>query len=950
MTTERWRRLDQVFADAQQHPPEARVAFVASTCQADDALRADALSLLDADNQSGEFLTSTALDRLAKVFAADGWSLRPGERVGAYLVDRLLGSGGSGEVWRAHDERLGRDVAIKVLLPYFSRDAERLRRFAEEARTAGALNHSNILAVYDVGEHQGAPFLVSECLEGESLRKRLEAEPLPLDEALTVALGIARGLAAAHARGIIHRDLKPDNVFLRSDGGVKILDFGLAKLQQPIDALQTAGSHTLTGVIVGTAGYMAPEQVRGEDVDARSDLFALGATLYEMVHGQRPFRGASTFETLHAILTTEAPDLSSVNRHVPQAVATIVTRLLKKAPDARFQSAADLAWALEQVKQVPFDVAAHQLPARDAITTGRSRWLQWVAAAAMAAVVLVGGWWLLPETTRAPVAMQLTQFSWTLPARMVLDSAPIVSPDSQHIAFVGVDASGSRLFVRNLASLHAAMVPGTEGAKQPFWSPDSRSLGFFARGKLMKVAIVGGVPVVIADALDGRGGAWSSSGTVVFAPDLNVSSLAKVFPDAGRIEPATLLDHTQGENSHRWPAFLPDGVHFLYFVRSTADERRGVYAGSVDHTAAVPGVPLFQSESEVVFAPPSSGRGPGNLLYVRNGRLEARSFDADRLTLVGDARTLDVQAGGNTTYHSSMLSASADVLAFASAPMPFGMRLGSVQRNGEDLQLQKESEIQNWPRLSPNGQRLARQRIDGVRGNPDIWVDDLARGTRVRVTTAPEPDIFPVWSPDGNRLAYVTGNSPGRSGQRNLSIAAADGTVLQAFPCPGGPGIYCEPTDWTPDGERIIVNVRGVRGGDVWTVATETGESAQPLLAEPYTERDARVSPDGRWISYVSDESGRPEVSVRNISGPPTRIVVSGDGGDQPVWRRDGAELFFVDPDGRLRSVSVRRTADGTPRFGLPVQLDVPPDRLRALGSAIRRLSRRTPPLLAAPQ
>ena len=323
------------------------------------------------------FWRGTALDRLAKGFTADGWSLRAGERVGAYIVEHLLGSGGSGEVWRARDARIGRDVAIKVLLPHFSKDAERLRRFAEEARTAGALNHSNILAVYDVGEHQGAPFLVSECLEGESLRARLDAGPVGQDEAVVVALGIARGLAAAHARGIVHRDLKPDNVFLRSDGGVKILDFGVAKLLMPVDPLFAAGSHTVTGAIIGTAGYMAPEQVRGENVDARADLFALGATLYEMLHGQRPFRGASAIETLHAILTTEVPDLGSVHHRVSPSLATIVTRLLKKAPDARFQSAVDLAWALEQVKQVPVGVDTPQVPVVDYSAARRPRWFRW---------------------------------------------------------------------------------------------------------------------------------------------------------------------------------------------------------------------------------------------------------------------------------------------------------------------------------------------------------------------------------------------------------------------------------------------------------------------------------------------------------------------------------------------------------------------------------------------
>jgi Tol biopolymer transport system component len=920
MTDARRRQLDQLFAEAIQHAPDARAEFVARTCGDDDGLRADVLSLLQADSSSGEFLASTALDELAREFSADGWSLRAGERVGAYVVDRLLGSGGSGEVWRARDERLDRDVAIKVLLPHYARDAERLRRFAEEARAAGGINHSNILAVYDVGEHRGAPFLVSECLEGESLRKRLNAGPLPPDQALAVALAIARGLAAAHARGIVHRDLKPDNVFLRSDGVVKILDFGLAKLTLPIDPRQAAGSHTVTGVIVGTAAYMAPEQVRGETVDARADLFALGTTLHEMLRGERPFSGASIVETMHAILTTEPPNLSSVNRQVPRALATIVARLLKKAPEARFQSAADLVWALEQVAQAPTDIDAHPAIVGESAIVKRPRWLPWALLSAAAVVFLAGAWSWRGGAGREPDAMPLIQAVWTLPPGTSLDSAPVVSPDGQHVAFVGADASGSRLFVRNRAASHAVVIPGTEGAKHPFWSPDSRSLAFFARGQLMRVLLAGGAVVAVTPVFDARGGSWSPSGTIVFSPDLMSTALMKVPDRGGPVEAATLLDRARGDNSHRWPAFLPDGVHFLYFVRAEAEERRGVYVGRVDRPAAVPGEPLFQSESEVVYVPAASGRGLGDLLYVRNGRIEARPFDANRVALAGDPRTLDLRAGELTPYHSSLLSASAGLLAFGSSRVPFGMLLASVDRSGANLQVEKTSEPQGWPRLAPDG-RLARQRIDPIKGNGDIWVD-LGGGRQVRVTTAPGPHLLPVWSPDWNRLAYVSGNPPGRPGERRLTIAAADGSqVLQSFPCPGGQDAFCEPTDWLPD-DRLIVNVRGPHGGDIWVVSTD-GDSAEKLLAEPYPERDGQVF--GRWIAYVSQDERVPNVSVISMSGPRKRFTISGGGGDQPVWRGDGRELFFVDPRGGLRSVAVSWTPDGVPTFDSPVELPVPP-------------------------
>jgi Tol biopolymer transport system component len=741
---------------------------------------------------------------------------------------------------------------------------------------------------------------------------------LALDEVVTIALGIARGLSAAHVRGIVHRDLKPENVFLRSDGVPKILDFGLAKLQLPLDDQTTTTSHTMTGVIAGTAGYMAPEQVKGEQVDGRADLFALGVTLYEMVGGRHPFKGASTFETLHAILTTDPPDVSTLNRNVSVPLARIVTRLLKKDRDARFQSASDLAWALEQVGQrrddqtEPFQRPAETLP------FWKARWVTGVAAALTSVAVLVGIWKVLPTSRVESPPIALTQFVWTLPPGMSLDSPPVVAPDGQSIAFIGRDATTSRLVVRSLGSLELKAIAGSEGAKQPFWSPDSKWLGFFAGGRLMKVALSGGAPVAIAEAPDARGAAWSQSGTIVFSPDLVLTALVRVSADGGPVEPVTLLDQSKGDNSHRWPVFLPDGIHFLYFNRSSVDERRGVYIGRIDRPASAANSLLLRSESEAVYAG-EPGTAEGNLFVVDHGRIEVRRIDTTRMRVTGDARTLGFQSGGNTPYHPMMLSASTNLLAFAASSVPYGLELESVDRSGNDKRVLEEPQAQNWPRVSPDGRRLAWLRIDAMRGNPDIWVQDLDRGTRPRITTSPEPDVLPVWSPDGTRLAFVLGRPPGRPGVRVLTIANADGSgVVRSFPCPG----ECYPTDWTSDGD-LIVNVPGEKGGDVWAIPASGAGVARPLLNAPFTERDARISPDRRWIAYVSEESARPEVSVRNLSGPATRVVISASGGDQPVWARDGSELFFVNPQGRLQSVRVPRSGDAT-TFGLPVELNVP--------------------------
>jgi dipeptidyl aminopeptidase/acylaminoacyl peptidase len=406
----------------------------------------------------------------------------------------------------------------------------------------------------------------------------------------------------------------------------------------------------------------------------------------------------------------------------------------------------------------------------------------------------------------------------------------------------------------------------------------------------------------------------------VFAPDVILTGLFSVGPHGGPAESATLLDPSLGDTSHCWPAFLPDGVHFLYFVRSAQDDRRGLYLGGIDRPAAHAGPLLLRSDSNAIFVP-LSGTPEGVLLYVVSGRIEGRRFDAKSLRFVGDARAIGVAAAGTTLTQPAMLSASADVLAYATATVPYGNRLEAVDRSGRRLRFWEEPEAQNWPRISPDGRYLARQRVDELRNTPDIWVEDLERGTNVRVTTAVESDIRPVWSADGRYLAYVSGRLPRRPGTRILNIAAADGTgVVRTLPCPGE---YCEPTDWTPRG--LLVNVVDAQRSDVWIVPTENGMAAHSLLADPFVERDARMSPNGRWVAYVSEESNRAEVFVRTVSGVLKRIAVSSNGGDQPVWRPDGAELFFVDAHGQLQGVPVQWGRDGSPRFGVAAKLNVPP-------------------------
>jgi len=913
MNTERWRVLSEWHNTWLAAPTDQRARLRASFATEHPDLLLVADELAASSGAVDGFLETPALVLAARDLAQDEPTLPEGTSVGPYRIVALLARGGMGDVYRATDLRLGRDVALKTLTSAERGDRHAVERFLQEARITASLDHPNIVRVFDVGMSNGRPYLVSELLDGETLRAPIGRGPLAPARARSIASALTSGLVAAHARGLVHRDLKPENVFLTTSGTAKILDFGIAKLSQ--DPALPRGLATLTGVVLGTAGYLAPEQVRGDPVDARTDLFALGSILFELMTGQRAFVREHTIDTLHAIVHDDPPDL------LPPGIAltSIVKRLLAKAPDARFQSAADLLWALEQIDSSEEWAASPHVRPGSRLFNVRRGWA--IAGAAGLAIVLTallserfGG--LLPSQSSES---SLTQFTWSLPTGTTLDSAPIVSPIGRRIAFTAVGGdSPPRLFVRSLDSRDASVIEGTEGAKQPFWSPDGMSIAFFARGKLMKVAVAGGVPVEICDAPDGKGGAWSPTGTIVFGPDMIFEGLARVSADGGPVQPATLVDFDRGENSHRWPAFLPDGIHFLFFVRASIDERRGVYVARLDRPASTPGSPLFRSESEAVFVP-TSARERGVLLAAADGQLQARPFDAAAVRLVGDPRTLPVAAGANTPYHSVMLSASSDLLATVATPIAYGVRLGTVARDGTAVRT-SERQSQSWPRLSPDGKRIARQLVDPVRGNPDIWVEDLHDGSFVRVTTATGSDLLPVWSPDGLRLAYGSGTLK----ERRLSIAAADGTgVAQELPCPGA---SCEPTDWSPDGRSLIVNTRLTtsRAGDVWRVSLEAGGSAKAILSGPFPEYDARISPNGQWLAYVSEETGRPVVSVRAMSGPPSRLVASGDGGSQPVWRRDGQELLYVDLDGRLRGRSVLRQPTGELTLGVATALSVP--------------------------
>ncbi len=899
MSTNRWDTLSDWHNEWLDADAPGRARLRAELVAQHPELAADAEALAAASSRLGAFLETPAFMIAVPDLAAAEATLAVGTLLGPYRITGLLASGGMGDVYRATDVRLDRSVAVKVLTRATEGDPARRERFLQEARLTAQLDHPNVVRVYDVGLSSGRPYLVTELLEGETLRARLERGPLPVADVTAITADIARGLVAAHGAQLVHRDLKPENVFLTQPGVAKVLDFGIAKLKQDATGPNTAD--TMTGVLFGTAGYLAPEQVRGLPVDARTDLFTLGAIVFEMLHGRRAFAREHTIDTLHAIVHEPPIEPAEARSGVPVQLQAIVSRLLEKAPADRFQSAGDVLEALGRVD------ANRRIDGRFA-----SRWAR--AAGIVAAVAAAAGiFGVIAGTDRLSSWSAPVRSSWTLPAGVTLTSSPAISPDGRRVAIAAATDAGSVLMVKELDASTAQTVAGTEGASQPFWSPDGTSVGYFARGRLMRVALDGGAPVALAAAPAAMGGSWSPNGTIVFGPSRIDAPLSTVSVAGGAVERATILNRAAGDNSHRWPAFLPDGVHFVFFMRSADDQRRGVYLGRVDK----PGESrlLFNSDSPAVYVPLSRERGM--LLTERSGRVDARDFDHVRLSLTGDPRVVDVPVGAATPNQSAMLSAAASVLV-ATTSIPFGDRLIEVHRDGRLLRTWPERELQNWPRVSMDGRWLLRQRIDALRGNPDIWVEHLERRTRLRVTTEPDDEALAVWSPSNSDVAYVTG----QLGAARLLVASADGTgSRRELPCPGS---VCRPTDWTRDGRFLVANVQGKHGADVWLIGTTPGSPSRPVLAQPFVERDARLSPDGRWVAYVSEETGRAEVSVQRVGGPAGREVISADGGDQPVWRRDGSELFFVDPDGRLMAARMQTAADRAPLGGAPAAVPIP--------------------------
>ena len=790
-----------------------------------------------------------------------------------------------GEVYRARDTRLGRDVALKVLPSGFASDPERLARFEQEARAAAALNHPNIIAVHDLGQHAGAPFIVTELLDGMSLREALSGGAAPARKAIEYGVSIAQGLAAAHEKGIVHRDLKPDNVFVTADGRVKILDFGVAKLTQPDAALSgltvmptTPGAvpQTVSGMVVGTIGYMSPEQVRGGVADPRSDIFSLGVLLHEMLSGRRAFSGETAADIMSGILREDPSELPVVERHIPPALARIVTRCLEKSPTARFQSARDLAFALEALTtptgSTPAAPAVQAAPSR-----GRAIPLAIAASAtAVIASLTAGTAWMLkpnPETD-API----TRLSIVLADgdRVFAPDTPglAISSDGRRIAYAAVHEGVPKLMLRPRDNTTAQPLPGTEGATSPFFSPDGESIGFFARGRARTIAIESSETKDLAEAPAGRGGWWAEDGFIYYSPN-NGAGIWKIQSGGGTPTAVTTLDRSKGEISHRWPQVLPGGKAMLMAVwTGPARDNRFVQ------------VLRFDTGQRETLATGDSGRyvRSGHVLFARLDALMALPFDVDRLTATGQAiKTRDTSRVGSEGA-SFVVSDRGDLLHLPGDAHRMDARLTWVDRSGRTTPLQMAAQDIANTILSPDG-RHAAFNLHGA--TDEIALIEFERGTITMLTSNTTGSQAPAWSPDGRQIAF----RGTRKGFRNVWVKAVDGTSEERQ-LTHGEHVHT-PLSWSPDGKTLLYyELHPVTGSDLWAVSVADGK-VQPLITSALGQWDAHWSPDGRWIAYSSDESGREEVYVLPYPLTGQRWRVSTDGGGEPLWSRDGRELFY---------------------------------------------------------
>jgi len=834
-----------------------------------------------------------------------------------------------GEVYRARDTRLGREVAVKVLPAELASDAERLSRFEQEARAASALNHPNVVTIHDIGKTNGVFYVAMELVEGKTLRELCAGGSLPVRRLLSIAPQVAEGLARAHAAGIIHRDLKPENVMVTNDGFVKILDFGLAKLALPesgeASAMPTVDKlETRPGIVMGTIAYMSPEQASGQVLDFRTDQFSFGSILYELVTGRRPFEGKTGPETLAAIIREEPRPIGELAPATPTPLRWLIERCLAKDSRERYASTVDLARDLASVREHISELSGGEAALPSAVRRRSRERLAWgVAAAALlcglAAGFLARGRGAAPRQPQGLVRLNMTISPEE--SLVVADSPSLaLSPDGTRLVYAGRGPQGRRLYVRELDRFGATPIPGTEGGIGPFFSPDGQWVGFWADRKLRKVSLAGGQPLAICDAPAFRGASWGNDGTILFSPAAQ-AALFRVSDRGGEAKAATKLDPQKGELTHRWPRFMPGGKAATFTIHGMTGNydsaRIGILLLETGETRT-----LLEGGTDARYVP------TGHLVYLRSGSLFAVPFDPERLAVTGPpVPVLDgVNSVGPAGFAIYDFSPAGSLVYLPLDPKEHEAELVWVDRKGVATTLTEVRRYYAEPRLSPDGQRLAVSA-----GDPDsgIWILDLARGSWDRLISG-GINWEPVWSSDGARIAFASN----RSGPINIFWTPVDRSapaeqLTKALTWPS-------PLASSPDGRTLIIDEQPQATSRDISVLSLTGDrELRPFLRTPANETAARLSPDGGWLAYQSDESGRFEVYVMAYPGPGGRSQVSIDGGSAPVWSRDGRELFYRG-GGNLMAVVV----ETRPRFraGLPKSLfkltnlgdyDVAPDGQR---------------------
>jgi len=843
-------------------------------------------------------------------------TLTSGTRLGPYEIESPLGAGGMGEVYRARDTRLERTVAIKVLNAQLVASSELRARFEREAKVISQLQHPHICVLHDVGNEGQIDYLVMEFLQGESLAERLRKGPLPPDQVLTIAIEISDALEKAHRAGVVHRDLKPGNVML-TKSGAKLLDFGLAKplgatvasgtrgsssasvfaaaLTQTMPAASPASPLSTAGAVIGTVQYMSPEQIQGIEADARSDIFSFGVMLFEMVTGKRSFEGKTQASIVGQILAVDPPSVSTLRPQTPPGLDRVIRLCLDKDPDERIQTAHDLKLQLQAIVEEP--LTATQAPAA---APARGIWLPWVATGvlAVAAIAFALAYF---QSLRTP---QVSVHSYMLApekATFVLTGnnagPPMLSPDGLRVAFVAKNADGKQvLYIRPLNSMVAQPMSGTDGATYPFWSADSRYVAFFAAAKLNKVDASGGPPQALCDAPSGRGGSWNSTGTIVFAPDAT-SGLARVDAAGGTRVALTTLDAK--ETSHRWPNFLPDDKHFLYFAHGAVGQDSGIYLAALDSKDRKL---LLRNDSNAIYA------APGYLLFVRDNTLMTQRFNLRGLALEGEAKPVADHVAVNTDTWRSVLTASASgELLYQHGAAGGGSQLFWYDASGKqgEAVLPETADYYN-PALSPDASKLTF--VLESSGVGDIWVVDLARHTKTRITFGPQYSSWPVWWPDGKSIVFSYGLS---SAGESLYRQNADGTgtkekLLET------PGIRTVPYSISPDGRYIgymRIDPKSNTDIDIWALPMFPDKSGEqkpfPVVATNFTDVAPSFSPDGKWLAYANNETGRQEVYIQPFPSGAGRWQVSTAGGTRAKWRKDGKELFFFSPEQQVMAVDV---------------------------------------------